>query len=629
MSDTYNASNIELLKGLEPVRKNPSMYIGNTGFEGLHHMVYELIDNSVDEYLAGYCKNINIEMKKDGSISVEDDGRGIPVDIHKKENVSALELVMTKLHAGGKFNRENYKISGGLHGVGASIITALSDWCYVEVRRNKKVYKQEYSRGHKTSEVDVVGKTKNTGTKTVFYPDKKIFDVLKFDFETVSNRIKERAYLNSNLYLSLYDEKTDKKVEYKYDGGVRKFVSDINEKLTPIHDDIIYIHQDKKSFDFEVAFQYIRRSQDHILSFANNINTVNGGTHLNAFKNAALKVIDELIQKNKLLKGLNLRVLPRDITDGLTAIVNVKLPDPQFEGQTKAKLNNQYIREEAEELCKKELFEYFKKNQETTDRIVNRIAESIKARDAANKAKKLIKRKSGFDALDLPVKLTDCVSKEMEECEVYLVEGDSAGGGLKTTRDKKTQAILSLKGKVLNVEGTTLNKILESQEIKNIISSLGIDIKKANTEVAGLRYNKIIILTDADDDGQHITALLLTLFYRYMRKIIEDGHLYIARPPLYRIIYGNKAKYIDTEKELEEMMKKHKNIVIQRFKGLGEMNPDQLYETTVDPEKRVLDLITIEDADKAEELLNILMGSEPSLRRQFIFENAKEIEVFV
>jgi len=626
--ERYDASSIDVLKDLEPVRKNPSMYIGNTSTEGLHHLVYELIDNSIDEHLGGHCSIIDVIIKKDGSISVEDDGRGIPVDIHKQEKLSALELVMTRLHAGGKFNRENYKISGGLHGLGASIINALSESCFVEVKRDEKLYRQDYKYGKREEEVKVIGKSKNTGTKTTFKPDPLIFTVLKFDFDILSERMKERAYLNSKLKLNLYNEKNEKKVSFCFDGGIKQFIYDLNKNQDTIHKDAIYISHDNdiKTFNLEIAFQYIKKRSDKILSFANNISTVNGGAHLNGFKNALLKVIVESIEKNKLFKGMSLKVLPKDVLEGLVAIVSVKLQNPQFEGQTKNKLNNTDVRFKTEEIFKEQLEKIFKKDKPLSELIVNRIAESIRMRDAANKARNLVRRKSGFEALDLPIKLTDCVSKERDTCELFLVEGDSAGSSAKKARDKNVQAILALKGKVLNVEGLSLNKILDNTEIKNIISALGINIKQANENVDKLRYGKIIIMTDADVDGQHITALLLTLFYRNMRSLITNGNLYVAKPPLYRVRYGNKSQYLETDEELEDFLNNNKNVIIQRFKGLGEMNAEQLYDTTMDVNARKLERVNIEEEIETEELFKILMGDDASLRRKFIFDNVEDFK---
>jgi len=625
---TYDANSIEVLKDLEPVRKNPSMYIGNVNTEGLHHLVYELIDNSTDEYLAGHCKQITVTIHPDGILSVEDDGRGIPVDTHK-EGVSALEIVMTKLNAGGKFKKDSYQTSGGLHGLGASIVNALSEWCKVEVRRDGKVYCQEYERGKKKYDVKPIAKTKGTGTKTYFKPDKQIFNVLEFDFTTLANRLKERAYLNHELKLILNDLIKDKTEEFCFTGGIKQFVQELNSNVEVIND-IIYIERQEKDFSFEIAFQYNRKYTEKVLTFANNINTVNGGVHLNGFKNALLKVIVEFIDKNKLLHDFSANVLPRDVSEGLVAVVNAKLKYPQFEGQTKTKLNNADLRIEIEETCKKELTAYFKKNETVCEQIISKIAETVRVRDAAAKAREMARKKSGrFESLGLPIKLTDCVSKEREKCEVFIVEGDSASSNCKSTRDKDYQAILSLKGKVLNVEGSSVNRILESQEIKNIISSLGIDIKNANNDKTGLRYGKIILMTDADVDGSHIVSLLLTLFYRYMRKVVEDGHLYIAKPPLYRVTFKNEVKYLDDEGQLEKYKQKYENILIQRFKGLGEMNAEQLYDTTMDMEKRKLEKITIEDAEEIEKTLNILMGDDPTERRKFIMENLddKFIEV--
>jgi DNA gyrase subunit B len=611
------------------------MYVGNTNADGLHHLIYELIDNSVDEHLAGHCKLINVVIHKDDTVSVEDDGRGIPVDIHKEEKVSALELVMCTLNAGGKFDRDSYKISGGIHGLGASIINALAEWCCVEVRRDGNVYKQEYVRGQKKYDVKIIGKTKETGTKTTFKPDSEIFSTLEFDFDTISERLKERAYLNKGLKLTITDEHDGQIENFEFDGGIQQLVRDMN-KVDGKGDDVgvicpvIYIEKETKNFQIEAAFQYTQSYSDHLYSFANNINTVSGGVHLNAFRNALSNVIEEVIEKEKLLKDItSTNILPRDVIEGLTAVISVKLPHPQFEGQTKTKLNNFDIRVEMDDVCTKELRAYFKNNEEITKNIIQKIAETVRARDAAAKAKALVRKKHRFDALDLPIKLTDCVSKEREKCEVFLCEGDSAAASAKGVRNKDYQAILALKGKVLNVEGMTINSILDSKEIKNIISTVGVDINKANTDKNGLRYNRIIIMTDADVDGLHITSLLLTLFYRYMRKLIDDGHIYVAKPPLYKVVAGSKSKYLNNDKELDEFKKKHQHVLTQRFKGLGEMNADQLYDTTMDPNNRKLEQVFITDDVKTGQLFVTLMGEDASLRREFIIQNSKNAELLL
>ena len=631
MNKKYDASSIKVLKGLEPVRKNPSMYIGNTNAEGLHHCVYELIDNSVDEYSAGHCKTINVVINKDETISVEDDGRGIPVDIHKGEGVSALELVMCTLNAGGKFDKESYSSgSSGLHGLGASIINALAEWCCVEVRRDGNVYKQEYIRGVKKYDVKVVAKTKGTGTKTYFKPDNEIFTTSEFDFDTIAKRLRERAYLNKGLKLTIKDEHDGEFDEFEFDGGIKQFVEDLNADEKVTHPNVIYIESKSKNFQLEVALQYTTKYSDNVFSFANNVNTINGGVHLLGFKNALLKVIEEIIEKEKFLKDItSTNVLPRDVIEGLTAVVSIRLLHPQFEGQTKTKLNNYDIRGEIDEICAKELASYFKKDSETCKLIIDRVVESVRARDAASKARSLIRKKNRFDSMSLPIKLTDCVSKEREKCEVFLVEGDSASSSCKGTRNKDYQAILSLKGKVLNVEGLSINKILDSEEVKNIISAVGVNINNANESKEGLRYERIIIMTDADVDGLHITSLLLTLFYRYMKKLLIEGHIYIAKPPLYRVNYGNKFKYLNNNKELEEFKLRKQNFTIQRFKGLGEMNADQLYDTTMDPNNRTLEKVMITDDQKTGELFVTLMGGDASLRKQFIIENSKNAELLL
>lgn len=619
MTEDYGIDKIKVLEGLEAVRKRPAMYIGSTDEKGLHHLVEEVVDNSVDEALAGYCSKIDVVIHKDGSISVDDNGRGIPVEIHEEYGISGVETVMTKLHAGGKFEKGAYKVAGGLHGVGVSVVNALSKWLEVEVRRNGKVYRQRYERGKPVTELKIVGDAKETGTKVRFLPDDEIFGGKSFDYHLLRKRLQEIAFLNRGLRIRLYDERVGKEDVFEYEGGIIEFVKYINRNKTPLHD-VIYFSGKKNGIDVEIALQYTDGYIENIFTFVNDINTKEGGTHLSGFKSALTRVLNEYGRKNifkndEALSG-------EDVREGLTAVISCKVPDPQFEGQTKTKLANSEVKGVVETVVYEKLFLYLEENPPVAKSILEKALQAAKAREAARKARELVRKKSYLESLSLPGKLADCTSNEPEKCELFIVEGDSAGGSAKQGRDRKYQAILPLKGKILNVEKASFDKILENEEIRAIISAIGtgigdeFDIRKAN-------YNKIIIMTDADVDGAHIRTLLLTFFFRYMRPLIENGYIYIAQPPLYRIKKGNKVYYAYSEEEMKKIA--GDGATLQRYKGLGEMNPEQLWETTMNPKNRILKKVEIEDAIEADELFTILMGKNVEERREFIKRHAKEV----
>ena len=624
----YTEKDIEVLKGLEGVRRRPAMYIGSTDSYGLHHMLYEVVDNSVDEALAGYCTEIKVIIHKDNSASVIDNGRGIPVGIMEEFNKPAVEVVLTTLHAGGKFSKKSYKVSGGLHGVGVSVVNALSSFLIVEVKREGKVFRQRYERGEPKTELEVVGEAKDTGTKITFKPDQRIFSTTKFDFETVCSRLRELAFLNPNLKIEAIDERTGEKRVYRYEGGIKNFVETINkdkEKLS----NIIYIHGEKESVDVEVALQYTNSYSESVFSFANNINTKEGGTHLSGLRAALTRSINEITKKLA-----NINISGDDVKEGLTAVISVKLPEPQFEGQTKTKLGNADVKGIVDSIVYEALKKYFEEHPEDAEKIAQKVITTAKAREAAKKARELVRRKGALETATLPGKLADCSLREAEKCELFIVEGDSAGGSAKQARDRKFQAILPLRGKILNVEKSNLAKILNNEEVKTIITACGAGIDGLNGngengfDISKLRYGKIILMTDADVDGSHIRTLLLTLFYRYMRRVIEEGKLYIAQPPLYKVKKGKQEFYAYTDKELDEILNRigRNGVTIQRYKGLGEMNPEQLWETTMNPEKRKLIRVTIEDAIEAERLFTILMGDAVEPRRRFIEKHAKEVK---
>ncbi len=630
VNQEYNAEQIQVLEGLEPVRKRPGMYIGSTSETGLHHLVYEIVDNSVDEALAGYCTEINVSITAENGIRVEDNGRGMPVDIHPKLGIPAVEVIHTVLHAGGKFGGGGYKVSGGLHGVGASVVNALSEAMEVEVRRNGKVYKQRYERGKTMYPLKVIGESDKTGTTTWFKPDGQIFDTLVFNFSTLEHRLREMAFLNKGIKITLTDErqKEPKKLEFHYEGGIKEFVAFQNKNKEPIHPDIIYFEVIKDNFECEIALQYTDRYNEFILSYANNINTTEGGTHLTGFKSALTRVYNDYARKNKYLKENDDPLTGEDIREGITAIISVKLTEPQFEGQTKTKLGNSEIRGFVDNATNENIMAFFEENPQQARVIIEKGIRAARAREAARKARDLTRRKSALDGLTLPGKLADCSEKDPALSEIFLVEGDSAGGSAKSGRDRKRQAILPLRGKILNVEKARLDKILNSDEIKNMITAFGCGIGNDFNEEK-LRYHKIVIMTDADVDGAHICTLMLTFFYRYMRPLIEKGYVYIAQPPLYKVEKGKQKYYTYSEEEQKKLLSElgtEQKLNIQRYKGLGEMDAQQLWETTMDYNTRTLIRVTIEDFARADDTFSMLMGEKVPPRRKFIEENAKYVQ---
>ncbi len=622
----YDAAQIQVLEGLEAVRKRPGMYIGSTGARGLHHLVYEIVDNSVDEALAGYCTTIKVTICKDNSITVEDDGRGMPVDKHPKLKIPAVEVIHTVLHAGGKFGGGGYKVSGGLHGVGASVVNALSTHMEVEIRRNGKIYKQCYERGKTVTPLEVIGDSKKTGSKTSFWPDPEIFETTIFDFDTLEHRLREMAFLNKGIKIIFKDEREGKKRSetYHYEGGIKEFVKFQNQNKDAIHPDIIYFEVVRDTCEVEIAMQYTESYNELVLGYANNINTTDGGTHIVGFKSALTRIFNDYGKKAKILKE-NDTLSGEDVREGLTAIVSVKLAEPQFEGQTKAKLGNPDMRGFVETTTNENLTAFLEENPAQAKIILEKCIKAARAREAARKARDLTRRKGALDSFSLPGKLADCSDKDPSQCEIFLVEGDSAGGSAKDGRDRKRQAILPLRGKILNVEKARLDRILNSDEIKNMITAFGCGIGD-DFNVEKLRYHKIIIMTDADVDGAHIRTLLLTFFYRYMRPLIEGGFVYAAQPPLYQVKKGKDVYYTYGEDEQTELMKslegKAGKADIQRYKGLGEMDAEQLWDTTMDYEHRTLIQITIEDSAAADQTFSTLMGDKVPPRKKFIEDNA-------
>jgi DNA gyrase subunit B len=626
--EKYDARNILVLKGLEGVRKRPSMYIGDTSVRGLHHIAYEVIDNSVDESLAGFCTKINVTIRKNGSITVFDNGRGIPVDEHPVQHRPALEVVMTTLHAGGKFDKQTYKVSGGLHGVGVSVTNALSKTCKVRVYRNGKIYQQEYERGVPLNDMKIVGTTKSkTGTETTFLPDPAVFKKTQFKFDVLGQRLMELAFLNKGLKILLKDERKGLEELFHAKGGLREFVAYLDSTRTPIHRKPIIIESKKEDVEIEVALQYNDTYQENIFSFVNNIPTTEGGTHLVGFKGALTRTLNSYAQKNGLIKNGSMALAGEDVREGLTAVISVKVPDPQFEGQTKTKLGNSEVRGIVESIVGEGLSEFLEQNPPVAKKIIQKGVSAAKSREAARKARELTRRKSALETDTLPGKLADCSIKDPEHCEIYLVEGDSAGGSAKQGRDRQFQAILPLRGKILNVEKASLEKILNNQEIKTVVAALGTGIGSDDFNVSKLRYGKVIIMTDADVDGSHIRTLLLTFFFRYLRGLIEKGHIYIAQPPLYRLKKGKNEVYAFNDEERDEFLKKmgKDGANIQRYKGLGEMNPGQLWKTTMDPETRTILKVTIDDAVEADHIFSVLMGEKVEPRREFIEKNAEAV----
>ena len=628
-SGQYDAAQIQVLEGLEAVRKRPGMYIGSTGPRGLHHLVYEIVDNSIDEALAGYCTTIHVTINPDNSITVEDDGRGMPVDKHPKLGIPAVEVIHTVLHAGGKFGGGGYKVSGGLHGVGASVVNALSTRMEVEVKRNGKIYKQAYEYGKTVTPLEEIGEARKTGTKSTFWPDPSIFtETTEYDWSTLEHRLREMAFLNKGIRILFKDERAGKKqkAEYFYEGGLKQYVEYMNQNKDPLHQDIIYFEVSGDKCEVEVAMQYTDGYSELVLGYANNINTTDGGTHLVGFKAALTRVINDYGKKAKILKDTDEALSGDDVREGLTAIVSVKLEEPQFEGQTKAKLGNTEIRGVVEQATNENLMYFLEMNPAQGKIIVEKCVKAARAREAARKARDLTRRKGALDGFSLPGKLADCSEKDPTISEIFLVEGDSAGGSAKDGRDRKRQAILPLRGKILNVEKARLDKILNSEEIKNMITAFGCGIgEEFNMEK--LRYHKIIIMTDADVDGAHIRTLLLTFFYRYMKPLIEEGHVYAAQPPLFRIKKGKDIWYTYSDKEQEEKLAEVESlpgkVEIQRYKGLGEMDAEQLWETTMNYNTRSLVQITIEDSAMADEIFTTLMGDKVPPRKKFIEENAQ------
>ena len=624
----YGAEQIQVLEGLEAVRKRPGMYIGSTGPRGLHHLVYEVVDNSIDEALAGFCSTIKVAIHKDNSITVEDDGRGMPVDIHPKMGIPAVEVIHTVLHAGGKFGGGGYKVSGGLHGVGASVVNALSTRMEVEVRRNGKVYKQAYERGKTVMPLEEIGNARKTGSKSTFWPDPEIFDETEYDFETLERRLREMAFLNKGIKITLKDEREGKKrdEEFHYEGGIKEFVKHLNTNKEPLHNDIVYFEVKDKTREVEVALQYTDRYNEMMLSYANNINTTEGGFHMVGLKTALTRTINDYARKAKLLKDNDDALSGEDVREGLTAIVSVKLTEPQFEGQTKTKLGNSDMRGFVETATAENMMYFLEENPSQAKIIIDKCLRAARAREAARKARDLTRRKSVLDGISMPGKLADCSEKNPELSEIFLVEGDSAGGSAKQGRDRLRQAVLPLRGKILNVEKARLDRILSSDEIKNMITAFGCGIG-ADFDESKLRYHKIIIMTDADVDGAHIRTLLLTFFYRYMTPLIEKGYVYAAQPPLFMTKKGKEVYYTYSEKEQEKLMKeladKPGKADIQRYKGLGEMDFHQLWETTMDYNNRTLIKITVDDATAADEIFTTLMGDKVAPRRKFIEQNAQ------
>ena len=633
MSAEYGADQIQILEGLEAVRKRPGMYIGSTSSKGLHHLVYEIVDNAVDEALAGYCDTIDVTINEDNSITVIDNGRGIPVGINKKKGIPAVEVVFTILHAGGKFGGGGYKVSGGLHGVGASVVNALSEWLEVEIHTEGKIHKQRYERGKVIYPLKIVGDTEKRGTKVTFLPDKEIFkETTVYDFDVLKQRLREMAFLTKNIKIVLHDNRPEEHIEevFHYEGGIKEYVEYLNKSKEGLYEDVIYCEGQKGSVYVEVAMQHNNSFNESCYSFVNNITTPEGGTHLAGFKNALTKTFNEYARTQKLLKDNDVNLTGEDIREGLTAIVSVKIPEPQFEGQTKQKLGNSEARGAVDSIVSEQLTYYLEQNPIIAKMICDKAILAQRARDAARKARDLTRRKTALEGMSLPGKLADCSDKNPENCEIYIVEGDSAGGSAKTARSRATQAILPLRGKILNVEKARLDKILVNAEIKAMITAFGTGIHE-EFDIRKVRYHKIIIMTDADVDGAHISTLLLTFFYRFMPELIKQGYVYLAQPPLYKVERGKIVKYAYSDEELNEILTeigRDNNNKIQRYKGLGEMDAEQLWETTMDPEKRVLLKVMMDEENSSEVdvTFTTLMGDKVEPRREFIEKNAKYVQ---
>lgn len=634
MNTEYGADQIQILEGLEAVRKRPGMYIDDISFRGLHHLVYEIVDNSIDEALAGYCNHIQVTIHKDNSVTVEDDGRGIPTGINHKAGKPAVEVVFTVLHAGGKFGGGGYKVSGGLHGVGASVVNALSEWLEVTICNEGKLYNQRYERGKVCYPLEVIGtcKPNRTGTKVSFLPDKEMFEVTEFDFKTLQTRLREMAFLTKGLKITLSDEREEpvKSKTYHYEGGIKEFVQYLNRSTTPIYNDIIYCEGIKDGVQVEVAFQHNDSYSENCYSFVNNINTHEGGTHLAGFKNAITKTFNDYARKNKLLKDTESNLSGEDIREGLTAIISIKISEPQFGGQTKHSLGNTEARGAVDSIVSERLTVYLEQNPQVAKLILEKSIMAQRAREAARKARELTRRKSALDGFALPGKLADCSDKDPANCEIYIVEGDSAGGSAKTARNRHTQAILPLRGKILNVEKARLDKIYENNEIKSMITAFGTGIHE-DFDISKLRYHKIIIMTDADVDGAHISTLLLTFLYRFMPDLIKKGYVYLAQPPLFKVEKNKKIWYAYSDEELNDILVeigRDQNNKIQRYKGLGEMDAEQLWETTMDPERRILLKVTMneEEASEIDLTFTTLMGDKVEPRKEFIEANARYVK---
>jgi DNA gyrase subunit B len=624
----YNAAQIQVLEGLEAVRLRPSMYIGSTASRGLHHLVFEVVDNSIDEVLAGYCSQIKITINEDNSITVVDDGRGIPVEKHPQEKRPAVEVVLTTLHAGGKFNNDSYKVSGGLHGVGISVVNALSEWLEVEIYRDGKIYSQRYQRGKKVTELKASGSVAKNGTKITFMPDSEIFEKTDFENEVIIQRLRELAFLNKGTKIVFKDMRGGREEKFKYDGGIMQYVAYLNQGKETVPKKPIYIQKAVNGFEVEMALQYHAAYAEVIYSYANNIHTHEGGTHEYGFKVSLTRLVNDFARKLSVLKDNESNLTGEDIREGLTAVISVKLMDPQFEGQTKTKLGNSEVRSIVDNICYESMEAFFEQNPAIARRIIEKSIRASRAREAARKARELTRRKNALEISSLPGKLADCTSKDPGESEIFIVEGDSAGGSAKQGRDRRFQAILPLRGKILNVEKARLDKILANEEIRTLITALGTGIE-SDFDIKRTRYQKIIIMTDADVDGSHIRVLLLTFIYRFMQQLIDSGFIYIAQPPLFKVKKGKKEQYLYREEELDKLLTewtRDGNVSIQRYKGLGEMNPEQLWETTMNPDSRIIKRVELVDAIQADNIFGVLMGDKVEPRRKFIEDNARLVQ---
>ena len=627
MKQDYKAESIVVLKDLEAVRKHPAMYLGDTSIKGLHHLVKEALDNGVDEALEGHCNNIKVVIHLDNSITVEDNGRGIPVDMHPEENKPAVEVVMTMLHAGGKFDKKTYKVSGGLHGVGISVTNALSEYLEVEIKRDNKIYKQRYEKGKTVTQLEVIGNSEETGTKVTFLPDKTIFTTLEFNYDLLATRLKELAFLNKGLKLNIKDERNNREDAFYYEGGIISFVQELNKNKANLHKDVIYFNKEVKNINVQVAFQYNDSYSESVFSFVNNINTIEGGTHLIGFYTALTRAFNDYIKKKNLQKN-NDKLTGDDIREGLVAIISLKVPEPQFEGQTKTKLGNLEVKGIVDSIVYENLATFLEENPNVGKAIISKALDALRAREAARKARELARRKSVLESGSLPGKLADCSERDPSKCELFIVEGDSAAGTGISARDRNFQAILPLRGKILNVEKSRIDKIFKNEQITNLISALGCGISE-EFNINKLRYHKIIILTDADSDGNHISCLLLTFFYRHMLELVKNGHIYVAQPPLFKIIKNKKTIYVRDEEMLKRTLSEvgNENTIVQRFKGLGEMDANELEETVMNIQNRILKKINLDDAVEADNMFNVLMGEEVEPRREFIMKHSKEANI--